>query len=311
MRRILILGRNHHPDGKETATEIHQGLLPFMSSGYHLELGYWTDLIFDVHKDRISAQLSNGQDLKEFDCLLMTNWFSHASIRKDIAHAVALYCQYTGTPCLNSEALHSRSTSKLSQLIVAAINGIPVPRTLFGLSYDRLCQEIVSSEGLKLPAVIKDAQASRGKANYLIHSEDGLEQHKKEHTEQHPFMAQEFIVAPMGDYRFFVAGGRVKLVIKRLPTAGSHLTNTSAGALTELLKPGDFKPEIITMVERISVLLHREVTGVDIIFDAQDRPYFLEANPIPQIATGSNVRYKLEALAGALQDVADQKGGKS
>src|SRR6266702_2298295 len=66
----------------------------------------------------------SGRDLKEYKAVLMTNWFSHASIRKDIALSLALYFKANNVPCLNSESLQSRSTSKLSQMVLAALNDI-------------------------------------------------------------------------------------------------------------------------------------------------------------------------------------------
>lgn len=308
MRNILILGRDHHPHGKETSTEIYEGLLPLTDPEYALKLAYWPDLLFDIVTDGTKIGVHGGQDLSAYSCLLMTNWFSHASIRKDIAHSIALYCDYSGIPCFNSEALYSRSTSKLSQMMLAAMSGITVPRTLFSLSYERLCDAVRSAEGLRTPFIIKDAQASRGRGNYLIRSFEELPQYEPEHSESHPFMAQELVEGPGGDYRLFVVSGRVELIIKRLPVKGLHMANTSQGAKTELVARSDFPPDAITAAERMSALLHREVTGIDLIFDNQQKPYFLEANPIPQIATGSNVSYKLKALAAALQKAADNKG---
>jgi hypothetical protein len=41
------------------------------------------------------------------------------------------------------------------------------------------------------------------------------------------------------------------------------------------------------------------------------KSYFLEANPIPQIATGSNVPLKLQALADALREAVDNSANYS
>jgi len=301
---ILIIGRNFHPDGKETAALIAGALAPYMQKhGARVQLALFKDLLFDISNERVEIiHQPSGRELNEFGAVVMTNWFSHASIRKDMALTLALYFKQNGTPCFNSEALHSRSTSKLSQMMIAVQAEVSVPRTVFSLSLKHL-EDYLRKEGWNEPFILKDAQASRGKANYLLQEINDIDSHESEHSEAHPFMAQALVNSDGSDCRFFVAGGKVRLVIRRKGTEGSHLYNTSAGATTEIAPVESFSAKVIDMVEGMSNALHREVTGIDIIFDSSTKqPFFLEANPIPQIATGSNVELKLQALADALHE---------
>lgn len=300
--KIFIIGRNSHPDGKETAVQIEAGLKPFLAkNNLSMQLIMYKELVFDISNQYIKIiDLNSGLDLANFKLGLMTNWFSHASIRKDMAHTIALYSQKNGQILWNDEALYSRSTSKLSQMMLAALNDITIPRTIFSLSLDNL-KNYLQADNFKGPFIFKDAQASRGKSNYLLKDLNEINDYRNEHSEAHPFMVQEFIESKRTDYRFFVAGSQVRLAIKRFGAEGSHLNNTSSGASTELIPIESFKPQIIDLVKKVSEILHRQVTGIDLIFDnVTDQPYFLEANPIPQIATGSNVDAKLEALANAI-----------
>lgn len=302
--RILILGRSHHPDGKETADEIYAGLKPyFEGTEVKIERGYLKHLIFDISNQGTSVVNSdNGTDLKEYGAVLITNWFSHASVRKDVAYTTALYLNANGVPCFNSEALYTRSTSKLSQMMLAALHNIPIPRTVFSISYRKLSEAIQAGPAIGEPFILKDAQASRGKGNYLLESYAELDKYEKEHTEKHPFLVQSFIPSDHSDYRMFVAGGEVKFIIHRHGSEDSHLNNTSAGASAELKQTDAVSSTLIAQVEQFSKLLHREVTGIDVIFDkTNNRHYFLEANPIPQIATGSFTSNKLQALADTLK----------
>jgi glutathione synthase/RimK-type ligase-like ATP-grasp enzyme len=301
--QILIIGRNFHPDGKETAALIASELNPYLKKmNLGADLALFKDLIFDISNDGIKVlNASTGRDLSTYDVVLMTNWFSHASIRKDIAHTLALYFNQHGIKLFNSEALYSRSTSKLSQMMLAAINKVPIPRTIFSLSLDNLETYLKDIE-FKAPFIFKDAQASRGKSNFVLKSVGEITSHKELHSEKAPFMAQDFIESDGSDLRFFVAGGDTKVIIKRVGQDDSHLHNTSAGAVTEILPIGSMDPKILKDVSRMSDLLHRELTGIDIMFDRKTgQYYFLEANPIPQIATGSNVELKLKALASSLE----------
>jgi glutathione synthase/RimK-type ligase-like ATP-grasp enzyme len=307
-KRILVLGRSYHPDGKETADVIYDGLKKVeLLKESELILAHFKEIVMDISNETITVTDSKSQrNLLDVDAVLMTNWFSHASIRKDLGYSLGLIWAAKNTAVFNSESIHSRSTSKLSQMVIAAQNQVPIARTIFSLDFDALAAR--AQEVLGFPMIIKDAQGSRGNGNYLVKSPEELAALKAEHTESHPFVAQKFIEGGSVDYRFFVAGGKTRLIIKRIGNADSHLTNTSAGASTEVLQPADLGEEVLDLVHTCSKLLHREVTGIDIMFDkTTNKPYFLEANPIPQIATGSNIELKLTALATALLEAANKE----
>jgi D-alanine-D-alanine ligase-like ATP-grasp enzyme len=94
------------------------------------------------------------------------------------------------------------------------------------------------------------------------------------------------------------------VIIKRTGSDDSHLNNTSTGATTQIIDESNIDAKVLKEVSLMSNLLHRELTGIDIMFDQKTgQHYFLEANPIPQIATGSNVGLKLEALANSLESM--------
>jgi glutathione synthase/RimK-type ligase-like ATP-grasp enzyme len=307
-KRILIIGRSHHPDGKETADEIYQSLSKIESfQEYDLRLSHYHDLLFDISTGSTTViDTKNGLDLASVDCALMTNWFSHASVRKDIALTLGCFFHANKIPFFNTEALYIRSSSKLSQMIIAAQHGIRIPRTLFALSFDELAN--YAEAKFSYPIIFKDAQGSRGNDNHLITTHEEAIALMPSHSETHPYIAQEYIDSGKEDYRIFVVGGKPQLGIKRIGSDYSHLTNTSAGASTELVKPESIGKEAMGFVNTMSELLHREVTGVDIMFDKDNnKPYFLEANPIPQIATGSNIEKKINALADALAEAANSK----
>ncbi|HSX15980.1 MAG TPA: hypothetical protein VLF40_04275 [Candidatus Saccharimonadales bacterium] len=307
--KVLIIGRNFHPDGKETAATIAEALRPYLAKdGVETELVLFKDILFDIsNEDTKVLNARTGQDLAKAGAVLMTNWFSHASVRKDMALTLALYFAEKGVPVFNTESLHSRSTSKLSQMLVAVQQGVPIARTVFCLSLDHL-MAYLHAEQFAAPFIFKDAQASRGKGNFLLDSIDAVAGHKEAHSEQAPFMAQALIDSEGADYRFFVVGGETRVIIKRIGSGDSHLNNTSAGASTQLIPLEEMDAKAMECVRTMSNALHREVTGIDIMFDrSSGMPYFLEANPIPQIATGSNVDIKLTALAQGMREAIGKK----
>lgn len=305
-KTILVIGRSFHPDGKETAELIATSLTPYIQNeGYRVVFLALKDILFDINTGEVKIMDPSGVELKKYGAVLMTNWFSHASIRKDIAYSLGLYFKHNQVAFFNEEAAASRSTSKLSQMVVAAYANIPIARTIFSLSLQRTRN--YASKVIKAPFILKDAQASRGAGNYLLQDFGQVLSHKAEHTEKTPFVIQECISSDGSDFRFFVTGNAM-LVIKRSGADGSHLNNTSAGGSAELVPLEQFDQDVINYVQNMSHLLGRNVTGIDIMFDSKtNKPYFLEANPIPQIATGSFVHEKLTALADMLVLAAKEK----
>lgn len=309
MNKIAIIGRNFHPDGKETAAFLSEALKkPLGEKGFKSVFVKLTDLLFDISNDDIRViDTKSGLTLEDFESVLMTNWFSHASVRKDIAFALSLYLHHKNVPFLNTEAMYSRSTSKLSQMMLAALNGVPIARSVFSLNL-MATQEYLHEINFSTPIIFKNVHASRGKGNYLLDDIVDISNYLNNNSEKSPFIVQQFIKSGQADYRLFMVGAKVKLVIKRNGQSGSHLNNTSAGATTELVPVDEFSKEAIAMAETMSHVLHRELTGLDIIFSENDeKPYFLEANPIPQIATGSNTEAKLAALAEGLVLIAEER----
>jgi glutathione synthase/RimK-type ligase-like ATP-grasp enzyme len=302
--KVLIIGRDFHPDGKETAATVASALQPYLAKDrLSIELVLLRDILFDISNEQtriINAQ--TGQDLVECDAVLMTNWFSHASIRKDMALTLALYFQQYDVPFFNTEALYSRSTSKLSQMMIAAQYDVPIARTVFSLSLDHL-KQYLERQDFPVPFIFKDAQASRGNNNFVLKNTEAISEHKAIHSEKVPFIAQALIASDGADFRFFVVGGKTRVIIKRIGSSGSHLNNTSAGASTEIVPVIGMDEKVLMYVRTMSQALHREVTGIDVMFDKHTgEAYFLEANPIPQIATGSNVELKLAALADGIRE---------
>lgn len=304
-KTLLVIGRDFHPDGKETASLIADAMKPFaLEAGYDVRFLPFKEIIFDISNDGVSVTDAAGIELCDYAAVLMTNWFSHASIRKDIGFCLGLYFTHNDVPFFNEEASKSRSTSKLSQLLIASYENVPIARTIFCLTLDHARAK--AEHVLTVPFIMKDAQASRGKGNYLMQSFDEVGQHATEHTEKNPFVFQSFIRSDGSDYRFFVADDE-RVVIKRTGSMDSHLNNTSAGGSAELVNFDEFGDEVRTTVSSMRKRLGRQVTGIDIMFEsATGKHYFLEANPIPQIATGSFTDQKLAALTRALVKKAEE-----
>lgn len=307
MKIIAIIGIDTHPDGKETAAQIAESLRPWVdNSRYEVKFINFDDIVFDIAPQRVDVFDSRtGVALHDCSVVLLTNWFHNMTRHGEVAHTLALYLNARGITLMNGEALRNRSTSKLSQMMRAALEGVPIPRTLFCMNLEAL-QKYMQQQCFAEPFIFKKIIASRGQGNYLLSSIAEIANFETHHTKNNPFIVQQFIESDNSDYRLFMVGGKIRLVIHRMGQENSHLNNTSAGASTEIIPVEKVPAEAVHVAEAMSRILHREMTGLDVIFDRRTgAPYFLEANLIPQIATGSNVDRKLKALAEGLMEAAD------
>ena len=100
-----------------------------------------------------------------------------------------------------------------------------------------------------------------------------------------------------GDYRIIVMGTKVTYVMHRKSMSDSHLNNTSKGGQATTVPVSELPAEVLDQCVRLSRLLKREITGVDMIQHAVSGEfYLLEINNMPQMATGANVNIKLTLL---------------
>jgi glutathione synthase/RimK-type ligase-like ATP-grasp enzyme len=106
-----------------------------------------------------------------------------------------------------------------------------------------------------------------------------------------------------GDYRVLVMGGEVKLVIHRKSNDDGHLNNTSKGGSANIIDIKDVPQVVLDESIKISELLKREITGVDMIQHKDTGEFFmLEVNNMPQLSTGSFVEEKAQVLSDFLSE---------
>jgi glutathione synthase/RimK-type ligase-like ATP-grasp enzyme len=299
MNRVLIIGRKDH--GEKNDIMALSSALNGELADATVEYAYFDDFLFDIGSTSVKVQVRRERgmvELESYSHLVFLHWTADR-VFGDIVCALAKYAQHAGISMWNSEALQARSTTKLSQMMLATLSGIYVPRTLFSLDHGLLMQAITDNE--LLPAVCKDVTASRGRYNRLANTQNDLKE-TLQSLAGRPLMAQEFIPNDKSDIRFVVTGGKVGVVIKRSGSDDTHLTNVSAGGSAELLKLQDIPAETVTEVERLATLFGRELCGIDYMLDLRMQKYvFLEINGTPQIVNGVFVTEKIHAIAEGLR----------
>jgi glutathione synthase/RimK-type ligase-like ATP-grasp enzyme len=210
------------------------------------------------------------------------------------AAAITEYLDAENVRFLSSEARHYMPQTKLTQLARLARAGLSIPRTIY-LPPSNLAKSYgYLRETLGTPIVLKAIDGSSGRDNHLVKSARQLRGILREAPDLH-FIAQEFI-PNTNDLRILVVGKRIELIIRRRRRDDStHLNNTSQGADVSLVPIGDLAPADQKLALRAAALMRRETAGVDLLFSsATGKPYVLEVNTSPQIASGAYTDEKLE-----------------
>lgn len=298
MKNVLIIG-SKNAEGKNDI----QFMAAHMSEPKSVTLAYWEDLLVTITDNQVSiTDARQSIDLKDFELVMAFNWYKTGSQKmyRDLAFSVALYLEDNKVTFWNREMIMQRSTTKLSAMVQLALNGFPVPNTLFSLDAQRLL-----SAHDTFPVIAKDAAASRGRNNHLCHSADELSKVIAAQPATNQLLLQEFIPNE-SDLRVVCFGGKPALAIKRSrQSAETHLNNTSQGAVAELIELTNLKPEIIENTSKICYTMGRDMAGVDFLFDKDNpnRYVVLEVNAIPQLTSGSYVTEKMAALEQTLTEL--------
>lgn len=291
---ILILSR--HDERTEYDQVITYKSALSSSERYNsYEYGELESTVFSYNGTKLQVTINN-KDVSEFDAVFMIGWFK-TKILEDIALSVAMYANANNVKVLNSEVLYTRSRSKLSQYVVAALSGINMTPFLFCKDISLLRGEINSWQG-GYPVIAKGVQASRGNDNHKLNNKDELLA-TIEHSNDidGPWFVVQGFVPNNGDYRVIVMGDEVKMVIHRQAGGDSHLNNTSKGGLATNVEVEKLPTKVQEQCVTLAKALRREVTGVDVIQHIDSGEFFLlEINNMPQLATGTFVSEKMSAL---------------
>lgn len=303
-KRILILSRREDRMSYDQKVTIQEALATVTSSNEYVVDEYET-LTFSYDGSILKVFLSDGvTDIADFDTVFFMAWFK-TPILEDVALSAATYAKAKGATVVNTEVLYTRSRSKLSQCVVAALNDIKTTPFLFSMDTARLQSGLKNHWQAGFPIIMKGVRANRGNDNYLVHSaEEARHTLESEVDEEGPWFIVQSFVPNNGDYRIIVMGDEVKAVIHRLARDGTHLNNTSKGG-TATYSPVDVLPqEVVRQSIRLSQLLRREITGVDMIQHSETGEfYLLEINNMPQLATGAYVQEKFTQLDAYLGSV--------
>lgn len=297
MKKILILCRK---DDRPTYDhkQAYTAALATIQTKCDYAIGEFEDLLFLYDGENLQVLLADGvTDIASFDMVFLTSWFKPGML-EDVALSVSVYLDSKQVKMVNTEALYTRSRSKLSQYVYAALNDISVTPFLFSFNPKILSAALATRWQFGYPVIMKGAQASRGDDNYFVkHQDEARNIADGVSMLSGPWLIVQSFVPNDGDYRIIVIEDRVAAVIHRQSQNDSHLNNASKGGDATLVAIEELPPEVIHQSIALAKLLRREVTGVDMIRNKNTgRYYLLEINNMPQLATGVFVAEKMKLL---------------
>ena len=236
---------------------------------------------------------STGEDIKEFSkvIVLATSAFHRQNY---IFSALACYCRRYGVTMLDDS--FSNTDGKLYALWRFWESKIPVAKTVFG-PVGFMVQKL---DALGLPCILKSVQGTKGRDNYLIHSESELRQI----IEQNPdtrFVLQNFIPNE-GDWRIVLVNFEPKLAIYRSSHGKDFRNNTSLGGEATLVPLDQVSPQILQLAISAAKSLDIKIAGADILAEKGTGDLtVLEVNRTPQLISGSFIDAKIDVLKKLIQ----------
>ncbi|MEF3692385.1 MAG: hypothetical protein V3574_05015 [Candidatus Moraniibacteriota bacterium] len=224
--------------------------------------------------------LHRGVDVRNFSFVWLTSGWD----QRDSAYAISLYLDYTQTPHARAE----KNSSKVTDCMVFAINGLPAPDTLFINSATIEKNISLLKEVCGFPLIIKDIRGCQGKDSALVKDETELLEKVSRLPKSKKFLFQRFI-ANEYDWGIMVANGVVVAGEKSYPCQGEFRNNTCNGAEECFVPVKDIPLEIKDIAIKASGLLGLSWSRADIIIDKiSGRPYLLEVNRFPGITSKSH-----------------------
>lgn len=223
--------------------------------------------------------LHQGIDTRNFSFVWLTSGWNC----RDIAYALRLYFEFTGTPHSYAE----KNTSKITDSMVFALQNLPLPETVYVSRSSFEANMPLIREICGYPLIIKDIRGSKGKDSEYVATEAELLEKMASLPRNKRFLLQRFIQNEY-DWGIMVVNGKVVSGEKSYPSQGEFRNNTCNGAKEHFVEVESIPENIQDIAIRASGILGLSWSRADIIIDKlTGLPYLLEVNRYPGITADS------------------------
>ncbi|MBW1954172.1 MAG: RimK family alpha-L-glutamate ligase [Deltaproteobacteria bacterium] len=205
---------------------------------------------------------------------------------------LSLICHFRlmGIPVVNGMEAIRKAKDKFLCLQLLKDQGIPVPDTILVNAVEGLSLAAFELGGF--PVVIKPVSSRQGEGVTLVKTGAQLQEAGKGLDPRSGLLVQQFI-PPEGrkDLRVVVIGEKVAGVAEFTPVPGDFRGNFH---LSQKSRAVTLNPEILDLAITSAKRLGLEIAGVDLLVDAQKRPFVMEVNYSPgfrglEAATGHDI----------------------
>lgn len=195
----------------------------------------------------------------------------------NLRHGMVASADEYGTVVNTAAAIHWCSNKRNSRLAMQEA-GVPVPKTWGSLTEDW------HNEGREFPIIIRPATHSQGRELYTCYNQEQLSALV---DWEHPWVGTQIhyvskIIPKVAEYRVAVIQNRVAWAAQKTPADPSAIAwNVAQGGRFDNVRWNDWPMKVIKASLQASKLSGTDFCGVDVMVDAEGKPYVLEVNSAP------------------------------
>lgn len=244
------------------------------SVGFETHLFHYKDIRLEVSGKDLDLKVGDVS-LKDFSIVFGRGFWNFQSE----VSMLAAFCKKNSILLFDPALLYRQTISKMYDLMVFKLNGLPVPKTIFAQGADK---ESLIRDGILFPIVAKEDKSRQGKDVFLLNDKSELREFLRQingNKVSGIYQFQEFIPADF-DIRVVVLGGKVLGAIERRSRDPSEFRhNISLGGIP---KKTQITRQMRSMAIKASRILNYEFAGVDFITNKESgETYILEVNRSP------------------------------
>lgn len=181
-----------------------------------------------------------------------------------------------GQKIINSAASIHWCADKKQGRIDMQKAGVPVPETF-------TAGEFLNMKGIAGDFVLRPAKHSQGKQ--LWHGNaDSIRKDIVKNNMQDGYVSRK--IDKVAEYRVFVVSGKVVAVAQKTPADPNAVAwNVAQGGRFDNVRWGDWKLPVLQAGILAALVSKTDFCGVDVMVDADGRPYVLEVNSAPSMTS--------------------------
>ena len=289
-KRILILISEKTSPTDKNWTFFRNAVSKSLGPDYEVTMGELKSLTFEMSEsDSKVYDRIRGFSLGDFDLVI----FRFVRKMGALASSCASYLLSKNIPYIDSQVKPGNKSKYAAQALRHAVGFLNIPSIN---AQNSELEFMIANNTIPIPypLIIKDNMGKKGRLNFIAHNKTEALDIINNNPEV-DFIVQKYIEND-GDFRFLVFGDKISLIIHRKAKNGSHLNNTSQGAVGSIADIKNFSEKIISDVKLAAKLEHLEVAGVDLMIEKNTgRHYIIEVNSSPQLASGAVPEAKIKS----------------